>query len=92
MEKVNKEREETKRHKNELEQRISEVIWPNKLYLESDKLRIHEASWKTVHKNGLFMVLDSFSRVDMFPGEGFCKDSRRGGGGPRLKDGQWEGG
>ena len=98
MEKVNKEREETKRHKNELEQRISEVIWPNKLYLESDKLRIHEASWKIVHKNGLFIVLDSFSRVDMFvvkqdyPGEGFCKDSRRGGGGPRLKDGQWEGG
>ena len=93
MEKVNKEREETKRHKNELEQRISEVIWPNKFYLESDKLRIHEASWRTVHKNGLFIVLDNFIRVDMFvvkqhyPGEGFCKDSRRGGGGPRLKDG-----
>ena len=29
MEKVNREREETKRHKNELEQRITEV---NKLY------------------------------------------------------------
>ena len=56
MEKVNKEREETKRHKNELEQRISEVIWPNKLYLESDKLRIHEASRKTLHKNGRFIV------------------------------------
>ena len=62
MEKVNKEREETKRHKNELEQRISEVIWPNKFDLESDKLRIHEASWRT----GLFIVLDSFSRVDVF--------------------------
>ena len=41
---MNKEREETKRHKNELEQRISEVIGPNILYLESDKLRLHEAS------------------------------------------------
>ena len=66
MEKVNKEREETKRHKNELEQRISEVIWPNKFDLESDKLRIHEASWRTVHKNGLFIVLDSFGIVDVF--------------------------